>query len=87
MLCCGAPLLAQVVGFGVVAGGLAAFHGWLHGREWLLLLFSATVFSGGLALELRLGRFPARPSPLLVVSAACLSTNLLIYTVHSLHVF
>lgn len=84
VLCCGAPLVAQLIGLGVVAGGAAIAHAWLHGYEWLVLLVSGLLLATGVAIEWRSKQAQFRPSPLLYASALCFGANMVVYGFHGL---
>ena len=85
VLCCGLPLAAHMLGFGLLtAAGVGALHFWIHAHEWWFLGFSALVFAIGAFLEwrARVGKAARRPSFLLVLTGGCLVVNLFVISAH-----
>lgn len=85
VLCCGLPLAAHFLGFGLLtAAGVGALHLWVHAHEWLFLGFSAGVFALGAGLELRsrAQKRKAGPSWLLILTASCLVINFCVILTH-----
>lgn len=85
VLCCGLPLAAHVLGFGLLtAAGVGALHFWIHAHEWWFLGFSALVFGIGAFLEwrARMGKAARRPSFLLMLTGGCLVVNLFVISAH-----
>ena len=84
VVCCGVPVLAQLIGLGVIASSAALAHAWIHGYEWLVLIFSGVLLALGVAMEWRASRAVFRPSWLLYVSGFCFAANALMFGLHGL---